>query len=107
MRLHANQGGQTSIKRVFRVGIAFVAFPSVVKLSIRQRMDAQLVTSSSKFGNDVARKEFGIRSCNVTVGIGDSQKAVEDRFESLHLLNFVKEDVVWLVIYDFGSNIIK
>ena len=64
-----------------------------------------LITSTSKLGNDVARQKFLITACYIYVGILYAEQTVEHFLKSGYQLHFVKKDIVQVVVYHLGFDV--
>ena len=68
-------------------------------------MDADLVSSATKFGGNVSGEKFGIAAGNIHVGVAIVEQLIQHGNKILEHLHFIEEDVVHAVVLHFFGKI--
>ena len=97
---------QTSIEHIFvEPGLNR---PSICrhKFLETKRIHLHLISTSTKFRNDVLRQKFSIAACHVDIHITHPQEAIEHVLKMVEHLHFIKHHIVSAIVNNPAFNIL-
>ena len=94
--------GSLMMEQPWHAAVGVILFPKFVdgfgsigaELLERQRINPHLIAAIPEDGADVGRQEMRVAASDVNVHIVLGIQAVNDFLEAIHLLHFVKNDVI-------------